>query len=112
VKYAVVQSSRASADLEAAALWIAEDSPARALRWLEGISAHILQLSDFPLRCPVIPESREFSVKIRQTIFGRSRGSYRILFTIDGETVHVLRVRHAMRATLTPEEIEGLAWQD
>lgn len=109
MKYSVVQSQQAAADLAAAAFWIAEDSPTRALRWLEGISGHILKLADFPWRCSVIPESREFSVKIRQTIFGRSRGSYRILFTIDGETVHVLRVRHAMRATLTLEEIERLA---
>jgi plasmid stabilization system protein ParE len=112
VKYSVIQSPRASADLAAAAFWIAEDSPVRAMRWLEGISAHILQLSDFPMRCSVISESREFSVKIRQTIFGRSRGSSRILFTIEAETVIVLRVRHAMRATLTAEEIESLAWED
>jgi toxin ParE1/3/4 len=110
VKYAVIQSPQASSDLEAGALWIAEDSPSRALQWLDEILAHILKLEDFPLRCAIAPEGRKFSVEIRQTVFGKRRGCYRILFTVDGETVHVLHVRHAMRARLTMEEIEGLAW--
>jgi plasmid stabilization system protein ParE len=110
VRCAVILSPQASADLEAAALWIAKDFPQRALRWFDAISAHILKLSDFPLRCPLAPESRELSIEVRQTTFGKRRGCYRILFTVQDKTVHVLHVRHGMRASMAPEEIERLGW--
>jgi len=110
VKYAVLLTSQASLDLEAAALWIAEDFPSRALRWFDGISTHILKLADFPTRWPLAPESREFSVEIRQTIYGKRRGRYRVLFTVKNETVYVLHIRHGMRAVMTQLEIERLPW--
>ncbi len=112
MKHAVILSLRASADLEAAALWIARDSPGRALSWFDRISGHILKLADFPLRWPVAPESREFSAEIRQAHFGRGRGFCRVLFAIEGESIHVLPVRHGMRATMESAEIERLAWPD
>ena len=97
--------------MEAAAHGIAEDSPVRALRWLDAIAAHILKLADFPRRCPVAAESREFSATIRQTAFGHGRGGHRTFFALEGECVAILHGRHAMRATLTAAEIERPRWQ-
>ena len=55
-----------------------------------------------PLRCSLAPESAFFEEEIRQLIYGK----YRILFTVEGETVFVLRVRHRAQDYLKPEEDE------
>jgi len=39
---------------------------------------------------------------LRELLYGRRRNVYRILFTIDGQTVNVLRVRHSAQNRLTP----------
>jgi len=56
-----------------------------------------------PLRCPLAPESAFFDEEISQLIYGK----YRILFTVQGETVFVLRVRQGVREYLTPEDEEN-----
>ncbi len=53
-----------------------------------------------PLCCQLAPESAFFKEEIRQLIYGK----YRILFTVEGETVFVLRVRHGAQDYLKPEE--------
>jgi len=42
---------------------------------------------------------------LRMLLYGRGRHVYRILFTIDGDTVNVLRVRHAAQDWLTEDEL-------
>jgi plasmid stabilization system protein ParE len=42
---------------------------------------------------------------LRELLYGRRRNVYRILFTIDGQTVNILRVRHAAQDRLTPEDV-------
>jgi plasmid stabilization system protein ParE len=56
-----------------------------------------------PLRCSLAAESVFFEEEIRQLIYGK----YRILFTVEGKTVFVLRVRHSAREYLKPEEDKG-----
>lgn len=53
-----------------------------------------------PLRCPPAPESVFFEEETSQLVYGK----YRILFTVEGETVYVLRVRHSARVYLKPED--------
>jgi hypothetical protein len=38
-------------------------------------------------------------------LFGKRRGVYRILFTMAGNTVNVLHIRHGARAPLKPEDL-------
>ncbi len=40
-----------------------------------------------------------------ELLYGRRRSAYRILFTIDGQTVNVLRVRHAAQDRLKPGDV-------
>ncbi len=62
----------------------------RAQKWLDEVEFSVgRSLSLFPTAHPIAPESKEFDIEIRQMIFGR----YRVLFTIDGMTVKVLRIR-------------------
>jgi hypothetical protein len=58
-------------------------------------------LAEFPDRCPIAPENAKFLFEVRQLIYGRNPHWYRILFTIQGETVSVLRGRHGRRERLS-----------
>jgi hypothetical protein len=51
------------------------------------------------------PENEYAEEEIRQLLYGRRRGVYRILFTIEGDMVSVLTVRHGARGLLQPEEL-------
>jgi plasmid stabilization system protein ParE len=45
-----------------------------------------------------MPET--FSLEVRQLLYGSTHHRYRILFTIDGDTVTVLHIRHGRRNPL------------
>lgn len=103
--YKVVIEPRAVRDLWAAAEWIEEqsNSPATALRWVRGIRAKIETLRKSPLRCPVDPDSAVYGEEVRVLLYGKRRGTYRVLLAVRDKTVHVLTVRHAARQRLSEE---------
>jgi plasmid stabilization system protein ParE len=98
--YRVEPTDKALVDAGEAYFWISEQSEGAALRWYEGLMKAFRSLEKNPLRCPLAPESAVFEEEIRQLIFGK----YRILFTVEKETVFVLRVRHGAQDYLKPEE--------
>jgi plasmid stabilization system protein ParE len=100
--YRVEPTDKALVDAGEAYFWINEQSEGAALRWYEGLLKALRSLERNPLRCPLAPESAFFEEEIRQLIYGK----YRILFTVESETVFVLRVRHGAREYLKPEEDE------
>lgn len=85
-------------EIEEAYLFIRQDSPGNADRWFNGLRKAIDSLEQMPRRCPLAPENSAFEEEIRHLI----HGSYRILFTIDEQEVHVLHVRHGARQHLKP----------
>ncbi|HEX8424243.1 MAG TPA: type II toxin-antitoxin system RelE/ParE family toxin [Pyrinomonadaceae bacterium] len=101
--YRVEPTDKALVDAGEAYFWINEQSEAAALGWYEGLMKALRSLEKSPLRCPLAPESAFFEEEIRQLGYGK----YRILFTVAGETVFVLRVRHSAQEYLKPEEDEG-----
>ena len=70
--------------------------PNAADEWLDGVYRVIALLADFPLRCGKAPEDEFFEEEIRHRI----EGWYRILFTVHGNTVHVLHIRGERQDTL------------
>jgi len=62
--------------------------------------AVIVSLGELPHRCPLAPEDKEFPFEVRQLVFGRKPHLYRILFTIEGDAVVVLHIRHGRRRHL------------
>lgn len=100
-KFRVLTQPSAEANLKEAFSWIAQRAPLNAARWFHGIRAAISSLDSMPERCSVAPESPALGYEIRQLIFG----NYRILFTIRGNAVHVLHVRHGARRELGPGDI-------
>jgi plasmid stabilization system protein ParE len=98
--YRVIVLPGAESEIANVVAWIAEDSPVTAARWLEGIRQAMSTLSEMPSRCPVAGDDFGSEVIVRQLFYGRRRNRYRILFTVQGDTVQVLRVRHGARASI------------
>jgi len=108
VKYRVLIQPPAVADLDEAFEWIAGRSPKAAGRWYSQVLHAIHTLEKSPERCALAPESSVFEIEVRQLLFGRRTGRYRVLFTIEGRTVHVLHVRHGARLAVrhTDDDLE------
>src|SRR5215212_4938393 len=111
MNYRVVILSEAEREMEEAYLWIAESAQERAATWLRGLRTAIETLRTHPRRCPLAPESAIFAEEIRQLLYGRRRGVYRVLFEVrdDEQTVTILHVIHGAREPLRsePEGDEG-----
>jgi plasmid stabilization system protein ParE len=101
--YRIEPTDKALVDAGEAYFWINEQSEGAALRWYEGLMKAFRSLEKNPRRCPLAPESIFFDEEIRQLIYGK----YRILFTVEGEAVFVLRIRHSAQEYLKREEDEG-----
>lgn len=95
-KYIIRISPFAQQDLSESYEWgINNWGIEKADRWLDEIERKVFsRLSQMPTAFPVAPESREFDIEIRHFVIGR----YRILFTINGSEVLVLRVRGPFRS--------------
>jgi plasmid stabilization system protein ParE len=100
--YRVITEPTAEAGAREAYNWLRERSPAAATRWLRGLRQAIESLAEHPQRCPLAPENEHFEEEIRQHLYGKRPGVYRILFTIRDGRVVVLYIRHSARRALTP----------
>lgn len=89
--YMVRFSRQAIEDINASYQWGIETwGIERAAFWADQFEAEIEdRLSTFPLSCPLAPESSAFEFEIRQFHIGR----YRVLFSVAGGLVRVLRCR-------------------
>ncbi len=103
MKFQVVITPSAKADIFETNTWLLENYPDLADRWLWGISEAITSLHKFPERYPVSPESKAFDVVVRQLFYGKKPHTYRILFSIKGEKVYILRVRSTKQQSLLDE---------
>jgi plasmid stabilization system protein ParE len=93
----------AEAELDAATIldWlIAQHAGEAGLRWFLALENAIASLSNFPERCGLAPENKSFPFEVRQLLYGRKPHIYRILFTIRGETVYILHIRHGRRRSI------------
>ena len=86
----------AGEDIRKAYKWLEIENPVYASKWLSGIRDKIIDLETMPESHAIAPESRAFDCEIRQLLFGRGT-PWRIFFTVEKSTVHVLHVRHGSR---------------
>ena len=70
------------------------------LRWFQGMQKAITSLTEIPTRCAFAPENKTFPYEVRHLLYGSSQHRYRILFTIEGEVVTILHIRHGRRTPL------------
>jgi plasmid stabilization system protein ParE len=63
-------------------------------------------LAESPDRCPASPETNLLPTGLRELHFGLGRkATHRIVFTIIGQDVRVLRIRHAAQQGLTLDDL-------
>jgi len=65
--------------------------------WFDGLADAIHSLDHFPERCAFAPEPGLRQKGVRQLLYGRGRGIYRILYLIKDEYVEILTIRHSHR---------------
>jgi hypothetical protein len=74
-----------------------------AARWYAGLWKAIAKLAKMPERHPVAEEeSEQFGLTLRQMLYGRRRGVYRILFSIEGDVVYLHYIRHSAQGPIEP----------
>jgi len=101
--YRIVVTARARADAIAAFRWMAERSPDAATRWYAGLQKAIAKLSQLPDRNPVAEEdSEQAGIILRQALYGRRPNVYRILYSVEGDTIALHHVRHSARGPIEP----------
>jgi len=99
--YHVIVTPKAADDLRQEHAWLQERNPRAAEDWLAGMRKLILGLALMPTSHTIAPESAAFDVEIRRALYGRFT-RWRVYFTISGETVQVLHVRHGRRSDWQP----------
>jgi plasmid stabilization system protein ParE len=98
--YRILLTPRASSDADEAATYIKQFSPGAASRWLQGLMQAVFSLAELPERCPLAPEAELLGAELRQLLYGKRSGVYRILFRIESgpsPVVRILAVRHGAR---------------
>lgn len=105
VIYRVIVQRLARTDLKEAYDWAAKRAPQTAARWLDRFEQALQTLEQHPQRCPLARESKGVDVEVREFLFGKRPWVFRSLFTIDGDSVRILRVRRAQRRPLSKSEL-------
>jgi plasmid stabilization system protein ParE len=103
--FSVQISAKAEADIDAALTWVMAQAPMTAQRWFNRLLAAVKTLESMPERCPLATEAADLGIELRELLFGKRRGTFRILFTVDASIVHVLHIRRATRGPITQADI-------
>lgn len=98
---------RAEEDATALFIWISERSTDGAHAWLKAFELVVSQLEENPYAFGLAPESGLRDFELRQFLFRTRRGrTYRGVFTIQLNSIYVLRVRGPGQAPLTEFDIQ------
>jgi plasmid stabilization system protein ParE len=103
--YQVRLQPAAVEDLDVAYQYAAQNAPSPAARWLEWFQTALQTLEHNPERCPLAPENARSSRILRQYMFGKRPNVFRVFYTIEADTVWILRIRRAQRRTLSAEDL-------
>jgi plasmid stabilization system protein ParE len=99
--FRVETTAAAEQDADAILDWLlSQHAGDTGIRWFLALQDAIASLAEFPKRCPLAPESTVFQFEVRHLLYGHPPHVYRILFTIENQTVYVLHIRHGRRQPL------------
>lgn len=103
MRYEVVVTPRAEEDIFRNAAWWAENhSLDQAIQWQDAIYTQLRALKDLPERCSLAAENTNHHAELRQLLVGLgNQRSYRAIFTIANDEVHVLTVQRGAQDTAT-----------
>lgn len=99
-------TQQAQRDVESILSWLAERSPQGAARWFNRYLDTLRDLPDRGSDCPLAPEAELLGCELRQVLFRTRRGhTYRSLFLIVGNFIHLLRVRGSGQDLATADDL-------
>jgi plasmid stabilization system protein ParE len=107
MSFKVAIQETAHQDIERNALWWADNqSVDEAIKWKAAIYQQLAELETMPTRHPVAVENPAFPFDIREKLVGLGRRpSYRAVFTIFENEVHVLTVRRGAQDAITSDDL-------
>ncbi len=98
--YQIILEENAKEDIRKVVRWIAvnaeEDPFAKSAAWFTALQDALDSLSELSFRCPCAPENKFLVEEIRHLLFQK----YRVVYTVSGNTVHVLHIRHQRQRPL------------
>jgi len=100
-------SRRAERDADEVFEWLAERSPDGAARWYSAYLATLQRLESQAASYGPAPEAERLGINLRQIFFKTPKGrTYRALFIIEDDCVHVVSVRGAGQDLVVREDLE------
>ena len=108
----VIIHRHAKADLEQYDRFVWKNGSDQASAWYERFVDQQKSLDRTPERCPIARESKRVFFEVRELPFGRRPNVFRVLFTIDGDAVRILRIVRAQRRSPSWRTIEGSRFQE
>lgn len=108
----VIIHRHAMADLEQYYRFVWKNGGDQASAWYERFVEQLKSIDRTPERCPIARESKRVFLEVRELHFGRRPNVFRVLFTIDGNTVRILRIVRAQRRSPSWRSIEGSYFQE
>lgn len=105
--FQIVVHEQAKNDIKRNADWWAEHhSIDQALAWSDAVERQLQDLSQNPERFGIANENGRFAYEIRQILIGLGkRRSYRAIFTIKGDSVHILTIQRAEQSQLAHDDL-------
>ena len=100
---------KAEADVRSITKYLYERSPQGAAAWLDAYRQARARLASNADSCGQAEEDEHLDIDVRQALFKTRRGRvYRMLFTIVGNEVRILRVRGPGQAPVIAEDFDAL----
>jgi plasmid stabilization system protein ParE len=93
--------AEAEQQIEAVFSYISQDSPDHALQWARAIRRAIDHLADFPTSNPLVFDASTAGTDVRRALYG----VYSIFYTMEGDDILVLAVRHVARRPIEPQAL-------
>lgn len=106
MNYPVRITAKAERDVDEILNWLTrQGAAAAAQRWFDRLWASLGALEKFPHRCPLAAEAGDLQLPIRELVFGKRHGRYRILFQVVERKVYILHIRHTARDGFSPGDL-------
>jgi plasmid stabilization system protein ParE len=98
---------RAERDIDQILSWLGERSTQGAKSWKIALRNALATLADTAESFGHAPENEDQELDVRQMMFRTSKGrNYRLLYTIDDDTVYVMHVRSPGQDLVPPDELQ------
>jgi toxin ParE1/3/4 len=95
--FRVSLTPRAAGDADAIYRRVSVEAPFAGPRWYDKLIRTLQSLDTLPERGQIVKDFSHPEHLVRRILFGRKPNVYRIYYSLEGETVRILHIRHGAR---------------